>query len=860
MKTLFKKRTQQNQQPGDNKEDLEQHHIASAVRAALIPPRRGSLYDNLGGMDSDTSPIIPVNNSIKNNSSSENIKESTKADKHASQFSSQPSHSPRNSDEDHFTHPEPQHEDNEEPHTVSHADHPPNYSADQLEGENSEDHRDSISIEPPAQSDLPTFSPIPSTSISYVTLHELTGVGVSTPTGLTLPPFSPFNPLAHPPPIANQFMNNGTPPTSPRDVRRAARQLPTLARGSRDLPPLPLAEEHDQAHESADVSESDDDSEESSEEEEEENVEEYRRPSIQQPPSTDYFSLPSQNPLSPSQTPRAHPPMSPGINSNSRATTSSVLPPKLNQRAASSVTVQQRSRENTQSTVDSVAPTSEDSSTKDKAKSPEALRRLTSSIMLTAVDNPAHVPPPTELPSRTSSHKDVTVLGSAAQASQKLSVASPKIYGRQMSRSLTDLSSFQSPEITEGLPTGLHPSVSAGADVSAKGKEKAEPQTPAITIDQAVESSTSTREIAVGTSPPVTPAMGHTVQMEQERLNWKDVVQNTPLSPPPPLTPLSTHGSPSAGRRRMSLPNMTVAPPQYEDVALRETIFGGIRRVIRPREEEGNEKLPTYKCGIHIEGLMPRKMEFTSPGNQARDRTWRRVYAVLHGTVLKVYKADRWDHDRAVLSSEINDLNEADQESAYVHQPPPADAPIPPVPALPQLLAQRPSFQNHINAPPNNIRYAPTLLRSYSLQNAESGLAADYVKRRNVIRVRLLSDKGVKEQFLIQAYDQSSVIDWIEALQAATNVSLDLDSRPMPKLTTLPRRRRRRRVRQEDLSNGNTDAIEAAQTEAAIQASLRNNQNADNISTRSGGLRANIRNSIRRNASQLRSTTSVNNI
>lgn len=82
----------------------------------------------------------------------------------------------------------------------------------------------------------------------------------------------------------------------------------------------------------------------------------------------------------------------------------------------------------------------------------------------------------------------------------------------------------------------------------------------------------------------------------------------------------------------------------------------------------------------------------------------------------------------------------------------------------------------------------------------------------------------------------------------------------MPKLTTLPRRRRRRRVRQEDLSNGNTDAIEAAQTEAAIQASLRNNQNADNISTRSGGLRANIRNSIRRNASQLRSTTSVNNI
>jgi hypothetical protein len=32
-----------------------------------------------------------------------------------------------------------------------------------------------------------------------------------------------------------------------------------------------------------------------------------------------------------------------------------------------------------------------------------------------------------------------------------------------------------------------------------------------------------------------------------------------------------------------------------------------------------------------------------------------------------------------------------------------------------------------------------------------------------------------------------------QAFQAATNVSLELDTRPMPKIITLPRRRRRRR-------------------------------------------------------------------
>jgi hypothetical protein len=49
------------------------------------------------------------------------------------------------------------------------------------------------------------------------------------------------------------------------------------------------------------------------------------------------------------------------------------------------------------------------------------------------------------------------------------------------------------------------------------------------------------------------------------------------------------------------------------------------------------------------------------------------------------------------------------------------------------------------------------LLRQYTLQNAESGLGSDYVKRKNVIRVRL---EG--EQFLLQANDIESVIEWIE--------------------------------------------------------------------------------------------------
>ncbi|KAH7912202.1 hypothetical protein BJ138DRAFT_820924 [Hygrophoropsis aurantiaca] len=49
------------------------------------------------------------------------------------------------------------------------------------------------------------------------------------------------------------------------------------------------------------------------------------------------------------------------------------------------------------------------------------------------------------------------------------------------------------------------------------------------------------------------------------------------------------------------------------------------------------------------------------------------------------------------------------------------------------------------------------LIRSYTLQSAESGLGNDYLKRKNVIRVRL---EG--EQFLLQAHDVPAVVEWIE--------------------------------------------------------------------------------------------------
>lgn len=256
---------------------------------------------------------------------------------------------------------------------------------------------------------------------------------------------------------------------------------------------------------------------------------------------------------------------------------------------------------------------------------------------------------------------------------------------------------------------------------------------------------------------------------------------------------------------------------------------------------------------VHIEGNLSRKQEFTAPGVQARDRSWKKHYYILRGTALFVYK---FDPHRFPLKSENaivpTTTEEESEENLHVHLPGERrlsqptilgangarrgslDATPTPSPARrgsivsaipgerrgsisgviaaatdhrrgslpgPSPLstgaehARRPSVSSttnsttttgsdakdiHLfNAPrktsvSSSIGSATSqstsiashfqqnqLLKVYTLQNAESGLAADYVKRKNVVRVR---SEG--EQFLLQTDSARDVVDWIEVCHA----------------------------------------------------------------------------------------------
>ncbi|PWZ00257.1 hypothetical protein BCV70DRAFT_107489 [Testicularia cyperi] len=292
------------------------------------------------------------------------------------------------------------------------------------------------------------------------------------------------------------------------------------------------------------------------------------------------------------------------------------------------------------------------------------------------------------------------------------------------------------------------------------------------------------------------------------------------------LAPIATGlaaaaGLPSPGpltaglSRRRSMFEMRAEPPPYSIIHNRPEG----PQVILPREEEGKEKLPEYCCGVHIEGYLPRKMEFAAPGVQAKDRSWKRQYFVLHGTSLRVYKNDL-SVEKYASSGMWGEM-----KGAHVHFEPLNEdgsnggSSLGLGQVAREAISHTPLGGRNSYTDSSKYKDGATsfdgkngLLRNYTLQGAESGLAADYLKRRHVVRVR-----AEGEQFLLQTRSDRHVVDWIEALQAATNVSMDLEKRQMPKFITLPRRRRRRRRN----ADGTTTTAEEQETRDIQEAQRR---------------------------------------
>ncbi len=117
-----------------------------------------------------------------------------------------------------------------------------------------------------------------------------------------------------------------------------------------------------------------------------------------------------------------------------------------------------------------------------------------------------------------------------------------------------------------------------------------------------------------------------------------------PGSPPPPYPAFAPHWRGGIGVA-LEPPDIDAVHRHHRDHPHDENDDNddGIIEEARYPEETGHfvDMLPDYTNDIYLRAIMPRKMEFSAPGVQAKDRKWRRVVCELEGTVLRVFEGKR---------------------------------------------------------------------------------------------------------------------------------------------------------------------------------------------------------------------------
>ncbi|GMF07363.1 unnamed protein product [Ambrosiozyma monospora] len=193
-----------------------------------------------------------------------------------------------------------------------------------------------------------------------------------------------------------------------------------------------------------------------------------------------------------------------------------------------------------------------------------------------------------------------------------------------------------------------------------------------------------------------------------------------------------------------------VFPPQYECISLPSK-----PRATWPSELEGQETLPSYTPTVYKMLSLQRKLEWITPYELSPNRQWKHVILELNSTQLNVYGNDRQLAPIYANSGAIN-LTKPDQFKSRLTND--------------FDLRQRCFYKER------GLLSKDNLVRSYSLQYGRIGIALDYKKRKNVVRLRLET-----EQFLLEFPTTQSMIEWYCCIGLGIDNALDLNRREMPK-------------------------------------------------------------------------------
>lgn len=247
-----------------------------------------------------------------------------------------------------------------------------------------------------------------------------------------------------------------------------------------------------------------------------------------------------------------------------------------------------------------------------------------------------------------------------------------------------------------------------------------------------------------------------------------------------------------------------VFPPHYSTLPP-----GGCPRFPILDSASQSDDLPAYSPAVYKLGLMSRKVEWLSPFQPASSRSWKKVLVELNSTQVNIYgvpsnlESVLFDLFQGICHLETSQTMDTAYSSIFTSL---MDLKLRnlcvQIGILPPLGLNMKHLQVYNSnciklsddystdslqhcCHKSNSAVPRQLIRSYSLLHAKVGLASDYNKKPNVLRLRLEN-----EQFLHQCSLTRDLIDWHLGLCVGQDVSADILERDPPRYRTVPRRRR----------------------------------------------------------------------
>ncbi|CCG22007.1 hypothetical protein CORT_0B02930 [Candida orthopsilosis Co 90-125] len=198
--------------------------------------------------------------------------------------------------------------------------------------------------------------------------------------------------------------------------------------------------------------------------------------------------------------------------------------------------------------------------------------------------------------------------------------------------------------------------------------------------------------------------------------------------------------------------------------------------------QETTETLPpSYSPSIYKIGVVSRKVEWVNPYEMSTNRSWKYLICELNSTQLNFYNIPP-SYEEKILDFVSKDKKLSSFQNTTRR-----------IPANDSILTNDFDHQFYDFVKNQGLledlstgSKKKGLVRTYSLQYARIGLATDYQKRVNVLRLRIES-----EQILLHFENTQDLIDWNMSLTVGKDIAIDVNERELPKYRTVPRRRRR---------------------------------------------------------------------